>query len=1112
MQTVATRFPRDFHRNRFLLLIGPLFLAFSLTAGLQAQSLQLGSSYNHFVVQGMGAKTLNLILTECGSNVCWLEGNAYGAGAIQSSGTFMLIAAGGTSLKLADIGTNVYSVSQSTGWWLLYQSSAGSLAGELKLQQVNDSPTASQATATGTLSGLSGSLAPAMNAAAVSFSLRFSDGGGLQKLLDNTGSLTSQLAAGSSTGSAVAVPAVAASASSSSLVLGSSYDKFGIQGQGGNTVGVNLTDCGGNTCMLDGGAYATGAMQSSGKFVLIGLGGAGLKLSSLGNNSYSVSQPTAWWLLYSSSAGTLAGELRLQQVADTPASGQAVATGVFSSLTGSLAPEMNAGAVSFSLRFYDGGGLQKLLGNSNSFESSLVAGSSSGTAVTSTSTSTTSSTTASSTVGGSLTLGASYDHFMLRGQGGNSLLFILTDCSGSACKLDGGAYGAGALQSSGYFTLTGSSGGNLTLTSTGTNSYSVSQPAAWSLLYQSSAGTLSGELLLQQVADTPGSGQAVATGVLSSLSGSLAPAMHATEVSFSLRFYDGGGLQKLLGNTGSLTLALAPGSSTGGALSSTTTSSSTSTISSTSTTLGSGFDSYGGLVNITPAGVTATGFFQVKKIGSRWVFIDPDGHPYWMIGVYDVDLNTDTSAGQTYVLNKYGSRASWGLQAVRRLKSWGFTSTGEYASAYVVPVDKDGSYETSDPMPWVDMFNPAYYSLIDYGNYAPQPVKNLVNGMDSEYKNYDSDRLPDVFDPNFQTYADAFAKASTSAAEADSPWLVGTAMGDLDDLWGFGSGPDVPTTRYSSNLGWFVLCTDFQQLSNSALKKTYSDPKVYSKYALASWLQSKYGTIAALNAAWGSNYTTFGDSGGYGTGTGLLDEDGRHAWVGNDDVSMSTATPQVRADLNAFLGVFAQKYFSIVAAAIRAARPHQLVFGPCTLNNWNGVSRQPILAAAAKYADVIQASMGSQQVYDLSLKYAGDKPFVTETGFPANPDSDLSSYANPYIPDASSSQSTRGQAYAAQLLQEFQFTGSSAAGSLQGSQNVVGSKWWAWEDNWGEKTNWGLVTFLDNAYDGKQDVIAAGIDPWGYPTGGEAANHGDFIDSARQANFNLLNDLASSVK
>jgi hypothetical protein len=63
----------------------------------------------------------------------------------------------------------------------------------------------------------------------------------------------------------------------------------------------------------------------------------------------------------------------------------------------------------------------------------------------------------------------------------------------------------------------------------------------------------------------------------------------------------------------------------------------------------------------------------------------------------------------------------------------------------------------------------------------------------------------------------------------------------------------------------------------------------------------------------------------------------------------------------------------------------------------------------------------------------------------------------------------------------------------------------------GQETNWGLITPLDNPYDGKRATIAGngnGNDQWGYPTGGEAANYGDFIDDVTAENNSIYSLIA----
>jgi hypothetical protein len=81
---------------------------------------------------------------------------------------------------------------------------------------------------------------------------------------------------------------------------------------------------------------------------------------------------------------------------------------------------------------------------------------------------------------------------------------------------------------------------------------------------------------------------------------------------------------------------------------------------------------------------------------------------------------------------------------------------------------------------------------------------------------------------------------------------------------------------------------------------------------------------------------------------------------------------------------------------------------------------------------------------------------------------------------------------------------------------VLGLDWFEWVDKvvGGEKKNFGLVTYTgDNAYDGKEAVVTPGIDLWGYPTGGEDANYGDFLTAVAQANRiaqdTLLSDLSN---
>ena len=66
-------------------------------------------------------------------------------------------------------------------------------------------------------------------------------------------------------------------------------------------------------------------------------------------------------------------------------------------------------------------------------------------------------------------------------------------------------------------------------------------------------------------------------------------------------------------------------------------------------------------------------------------------------------------------------------------------------------------------------------------------------------------------------------------------------------------------------------------------------------------------------------------------------------------------------------------------------------------------------------------------------------------------------------------------------------------------------------DKLSEEANWGLVTPLDNAYDGKEDVVARGRDAKGFSIGGENRNFGDFLSAVVKANAGITRQLADEL-
>jgi hypothetical protein len=537
-------------------------------------------------------------------------------------------------------------------------------------------------------------------------------------------------------------------------------------------------------------------------------------------------------------------------------------------------------------------------------------------------------------------------------------------------------------------------------------------------------------------------------------------------------------------------------------------------------------DEYGGYTSL-PVPGGATGSFRVGKIGSRWVLATPSGNAFWMRSVYvaNIDDHVD-DRGSTYhtrVIIKYGDAdLTWGPQQNRRLLAWGFNSHAEYASNWVLPwtTINDPRWPTSTQpvkMPAVPFpIQASSYSLRNLFNYASKPVKQVYYPLakNTAYLGYGGylGSFADVFDPNFTQWIAGRLASAEFATYAASPYLLGFSSDDGDYTTGFGAGKDfVPSqSNYHPHLGYIVAITAPTQTSATIEGQsiTYSDTTVYSKLAWRDFLIARYGTIGALNTAWGTSgfYTSFNSTGTWGTGTGLLDEDGRHTWMGTDPFGLTGAAAAVRTDLDDFLYQIATQYFSAYRTQIRAKYPNVLFFGPTTVGAWNAPARRQVLRAAGQFLDLMRISWdGSQAQLDFTAQYAGDLPLAIWLGAVANPDSALWRYPQGGQADVFTTQSARASFYTTRLSAMLAMTAAST-----GAKPFVGLQWWQYTDNWAEKSNWGLVTLSDNAYDGREAIIAAGTDQWGYRTGGEERDYGSFLSSVSSANASVGQALGDS--
>jgi hypothetical protein len=250
---------------------------------------------------------------------------------------------------------------------------------------------------------------------------------------------------------------------------------------------------------------------------------------------------------------------------------------------------------------------------------------------------------------------------------------------------------------------------------------------------------------------------------------------------------------------------------------------------------------------------------------------------------------------------------------------------------------------------------------------------------------------------------------------------------------------------------------------------------------------------------------------GWGIGSGLMDEDMRpahRAWLGASWSGVQTARasagqmrPAVKTDLDAFLKLTAEWYFKLLRDGIRSRFPNTLVM--LGLGTWSGVPPAPVLQAAGEYLDLIENNEGGAEFdrahMDFMARYYGNKPYLPDLFLEASADSALAPQRSRHdgeFGDAAT-QAEKGAKFLKTVTYVLE-----AKNSL-GVNPHIGFVLWAWMDMWSEKTNWGLVSHLDNSYDGREDVAAIGpCSPplQNYSCGGEPGNYGDYISKVREAN------------
>ena len=526
-------------------------------------------------------------------------------------------------------------------------------------------------------------------------------------------------------------------------------------------------------------------------------------------------------------------------------------------------------------------------------------------------------------------------------------------------------------------------------------------------------------------------------------------------------------------------------------------------------------DLYGGYVGRV---AEPTGFFTVKKIGTRWVFVTPLGNPFWMRSVY---AGVEASIYPEVIARKYrGDVRLWSTQRNRRLLSWGFNTLGEYTSARGLPVGIWGGPPNDVKLPFILILHAAVSSMSNPTAVGlAEPVKDIIIGVPKNAYSGWRGRLVDVFDPKFAQAARsevAYWTRGIKGGFADKPWVLGITPDDADYLFGMKSRGGAPVNAYP-HIGWLVaVARSHYTPAEHRNKAIWHDPLLHSKAAWIAFLRKKYSNeISRLNEVWGTGgyYTSFESTGEYGTGTGVADEDGRHTrWMGEMKYPYTNlrTSPGVQTDVDTFLYLFARTYAETHVASIRATDKNHLIFGPASINNYGAKARDEILRGLADGGIDVFCWNYDPRTGDLSENQASydlvRKPAFIWYSVTSNRDSGMHSKKPIYGAPEFASQEERGAHYRSDLRKFINARGSN------GDHYIVGVNWWSLVDKASEGMNWGLVSRRDNAYDGREAVRAASRDPWGFSTGDEERDYGDFLTSVREANLDIGPELRSQLQ
>lgn len=304
-----------------------------------------------------------------------------------------------------------------------------------------------------------------------------------------------------------------------------------------------------------------------------------------------------------------------------------------------------------------------------------------------------------------------------------------------------------------------------------------------------------------------------------------------------------------------------------------------------------GLDRWGGLTD--KKLTEGTGWFATHHDGKRWWLVDPDGNAFLSVGpdcVGCVDTWTPIEVMESYLTWTPLEDPETYREALREITPYntfeGFdvTSTSFEIANFIRAFGKDWKEKYAviakqDMMKWgwntvANWSDPDLYRMMRMPYFIPMPDYPVTKK--TIFRSF-----PDVYSEEFRQNAARYA--AHLEQYKDDPCLVGYFM------------TNEPDWAYIQDLN----------VAEQLLACPYD---LESKNAFADWLQAKYQTVEAFNAAWKINWDSF------------------------EDVKIPVReacrfSPDAEADLHEFTRVLIRRYTEIPAEECRKADPNHLNIG-----------------------------------------------------------------------------------------------------------------------------------------------------------------------------------------